>query len=127
MIVAESYINWTDWSITLETSDGDWAFDVFGSNNRIIRVYQNGVQLGSNETFNVDMNNFDGPTLLPLIIGSMDNGGEPFQGYITNFRWNKGTCYYNTGTFTVPTSPLPVDGAQLLLLASNETDLIVDK
>jgi uncharacterized delta-60 repeat protein len=94
-----------------------------GSNNRVIRVYQNGVQLGSNQTFNVDMNNFDGPTTLPLIIGG--GSGQPFKGYITNFRWNKGTCYY-TNNFTVPTSHLSVDGSQLLLLATNQTDLIFD-
>lgn len=98
-----------------------------GGGDRIIRVYQNGVQLGSNQTFNVDMNNFDGPTQYPLTIGAMGiTGAEAFKGYITNFRWNKGTCYYNTGSFDVPTSPLPVDGSQLLLLATDQAGLTYD-
>jgi len=96
-----------------------------GGNQRRIRVFQNGVELGSFQIITVDMNNFDGPTLLPLIIGGMGNGQNAFQGYITNFRWNKGTCYY-TSNFNVPTTPLTVDGSELLLLATNSTDLIYD-
>ena len=96
-----------------------------GGNDRRIRIFQNGVELGSSQIINVDMNNFDGPTLLPLIIGGMGDGSSPFEGYITNFRWNKGTCYY-TSNFSVPTSPLYVDGSELLLLATNEAGLIYD-
>ena len=108
--------NWSHFAITSED---------IGGNERRLRVFQNGVELGSFQVIGFDMNNFDGPTLLPLTIGSEGSGGSPFEGYITNFRWNKGTCYY-TSNFTVPTTPLTVDGSQLLLLATSQSGLTYD-
>lgn len=110
------YNTWSHFAITSED---------IGFPNRRLRVFQNGVVLGSFQIITVDMNNFDGPTLLPLTIGGMSDGTGTFQGYITNFRWNKGTCYY-TNDFPVPTSPLSVDGSQLLLLAQDPNNFVYD-
>lgn len=50
-----------------------------------------------------------------------------FNGSITNFRWVKGSALYSGTTLTIPTQPLSaVSGTQLLLLASNQTDVVKD-
>ena len=108
---------WTHFAITAQD---------MGGNERIIRVFQNGVLLDS-FSFYDDLNNFQGdPQVnLPLTIGGMGNGTATFNGYITNFRWTKGTCYY-FDDFTVPTSPLQTEDSQMLLLALNSGDLLYD-
>jgi uncharacterized delta-60 repeat protein len=100
-----------------------------GGGNRILRVFQDGVMLNESDTIiiSMDLDNYypDLGTTLPLTIGSENNGDSPFQGYITNFRWNRGTCYYDAN-FDVPTLPLSVDGSQLLLLATDQARLTYD-
>ena len=107
---------WSHFAITAEN---------IGGVNWILRVFQNGQQLGTDITLVWDINNFDGPTQLPLTIGGMNDGTSTFEGYITNFRWTNGLCRY-TSNFSIPTSPISVDGSQLLLLASSNADLIYD-
>lgn len=90
----------------------------------IIRVFKNGNQIGSDISSSYDFN--DSVNLLGI-------GGEPnhtygtatFGGYITNFRWVKGTPIYTT-TFQVPSTPLTVtpDTKILLLSKTNSTTYI---
>ena len=125
------WVESTSYPYTLNTSiSNTWCHfaisaENIGGDNWILRVFQDGIQLGTNITLNTDINNFDGPTALPLTIGTQGNGNSPYEGYITNFRWNRGNCYY-TSNFDVPTSPLTVNGSQLLLLATTSPNLIYD-
>ncbi len=64
----------------------------------------------------------------PLAIGNEPSPsvGAAFKGYITNFRWVKGTALY-TAPFNRPTQPLTaVAGTSLLLLASTSGTATTD-
>ena len=99
-------------------------------------VYLNGLSIG---TFD-----FTDTTGTQLYIGekSADTPGECFDGYITNFRYVKGTAVY-TGNFTPETTPLAAtqrnggyggganinaieSGTDLLLLTVTSPNLLVD-
>jgi len=113
------YNVWSYFSISSEN---------IGGNNQSIRVYQDGVLIYSGSTV-VDINNFQGdPAVdLPLVIGGGIGGQDTlFEGYITNFRWTKGTNYYTGPTITVPTSPLDSSDSQLLFLTIDETELLTN-
>lgn len=73
-------------------------------------VYLNGSSIGSPFTFT-------GSTGVSLAIGAKSFSGynEFFNGYISDFRYVKGTAVY-TSNFTPPTTVLPnISGTQLLL------------
>jgi hypothetical protein len=109
------------WSYLAITSEN------IGGTSQIIRVYQDGVLIYSGSS-NTDINNFQGdPQVnLPLVIGGGSNSSDSFQGYITNFRWSKGTCYYQDTTMDVPTSPLVPYNASLLFTTVNEAGLLTN-
>ena len=78
-------------------------------------VYLNGTSIG---TFNRT-----GLTSTQLKLGlkSLTGGNEYFNGYISNFRYVKGTAVY-TSNFTVPTAPLTaITNTQLLLNTANSS------
>jgi hypothetical protein len=99
---------------------GNGAAD--GSRN--VKVYVNG-ELKLTRTVNYDITQ----TSSALRIGNQTNAtvaNGNYAGLLTNFRWVKGTQVYTT-TFTPSTEPLTlISGTQLLLLASNETDVVKD-
>lgn len=68
-----------------------------------IKVYQNGVQIGSTISNSASLGN----STQTLSIGqeSTATANSYFPGYITQFRWTKGLGIY-TGTFSVPNGPL---------------------
>lgn len=98
------------------TITNKWVhFAIVGENNTTIKIYQDGV-LKRTYTGTYDFNN----TTDDLMIGNestrkVDSG---FNGYITNFRWTKGTAIY-TGDFTRPTAPLTALPDTKLLLLGN--------
>ena len=111
------------WSYFAITSENTGGF------NQVIRVYQDGVLIWSGTTA-VDINNFQGdPQVdLPLVIGGGSSGDNSlFQGYITNFRWTKGTNYYSGPTMDVPTIPLEPYNSQLLFLTPDEAGLLTNE
>lgn len=88
-------------------------FAIVGENNATIKIYQDGV-LRRTYTGTYEFNN----TTDSLMIGneSTRSATSGFNGYITNFRWTKGTAVY-TSAFTVPTAPLTaLPDTKLLLL-----------
>jgi hypothetical protein len=99
---------------------GNGAAD--GSRN--VKVYVGGV-LKLTRTINYDITQ----TSSDLRIGNQTDASIPngnYAGLLTNFRWVKGTEVY-TGDFTPPTQALTaISGTELLLLASNETDVVKD-
>lgn len=94
-----------------------------GSGVGSLRVYRNGVQIGSAAN---NSTNFTATTAIN--IGNRVSGlaSEAFSGSITNFHWVKGVAKY-TGSFT-PTGPLsPISGSTgLLLLASTSASAYTD-
>ena len=72
-----------------------------------ITVYANGVA-GSPIPFGVGYN-FNNTTYVPTISGYTHSQTLMMTGYLSNFRYVKGTSVY-TGNFTPPTSPLLTSG-----------------
>lgn len=95
------------------TITNKWVhFAIVGENNTTIKIYQDGV-LKRTYTGTYDFSN----TTEPFMIGneSSRTTSAAFNGYITNFRWTKGTAVY-TSDFTVPTAPLTALADTKLLL-----------
>jgi hypothetical protein len=83
-------------------------------------VYLNGTSIG---TFN--KTGLTG-TQLYLGIKSAGSAGEAFGGYITDFRYVKGTAVY-TAAFTPPQQPpTAISGTDLLLLVNSSGTLLTD-
>jgi hypothetical protein len=83
-------------------------------------VYLNGTSIG---TFN--KTGLTG-TQLYLGIKSAGSAGEAFGGYITDFRYVKGTAVY-TAAFTPPEQPpTAISGTDLLLLVNSSDTLLTD-
>ncbi len=92
------------------------------SNN--IKVFKDGTQLGTTLVSGYNFNN----TANNLTIGNETTTTDPasFGGWMTNFRWVKGSAVY-TSNFTRPTSPLAnIAGSRLLLLATSNATLTTD-
>ena len=94
-----------------------------GSGASSLRVYRNGVQLGSAAT---NSTNFTSTNTINVGNRASGLASEAFSGSITNFHWVKGVAKY-TGSFT-PTGPLtPISGSTgLLLLASTSASAYTD-
>ena len=94
-----------------------------GSGANSLRVYRNGVQLGSAAT---NSTNFASTTTVNIGNRASGLASEAFSGSITNFHWIKGVAKY-TSSFT-PTGPLtPISGSSaLLLLASTSASAYTD-
>lgn len=99
------------------TITNKWVhFAIVGENNTTIKIYQDGA-LKRTYTGTYDFNNATNT----LVIGneSSRTTNAAFNGYLTNFRWTKGTAVY-TGDFTRPSAPLaPLPDTKLLLLANS--------
>jgi hypothetical protein len=101
-----------------------WIHFAVCRSSNIIRVFQNGTQIGSNisnTTSFVDASN-------NLVIGNETtrSAGAAFNGYITNFHWVKGTALY-TANFTRPSAPItPVANTMLLLNATTSGTAFTD-
>lgn len=80
---------------------GVWQHVAVVSTALSVKIYVNGVQVASGTQV---VTNSSNPTR--LTFGSfMDYGTQPFDGYISNFRYTSGQALY-TGAFTPPTAPL---------------------
>lgn len=93
-------------------------FAIVGESNATIKIYQDGV-LKRTYTGTYNFNN----TTDTLMIGnqSVRSANAGFNGYITNFRWTKGTAVY-TSAFSVPTAPLTaLPDTKLLILGNSDT------
>jgi hypothetical protein len=120
------YVNGTDTTVGSIPVVGQFNHYAVCRNGSDLRVFLNGVQLGSTITSSDDLNN----TADVLCIGnesSVNFGTTYVGGFLTNFRWIKGTALYTTSTFVVPTVPLTaVSGTKLLLLATDAATIVDD-
>ena len=89
-----------------------WNHVAFSRSGTSLRGFVNGVLL----TTVTNSTNFSslGPTT-PVIGNNYEISGDPFVGYLSNFRIVKGTAVY-TSTFTPPTAPLTAIANTSLLL-----------
>lgn len=73
-------------------------------------LYLNGSRVGTAGSYNLT-----DPTPI-FYIGGRNIAGELFNGYISNFRYIRGTAVYSGSSYTVPTGTLyPDPGTELLL------------
>ena len=89
-----------------------------------LRVFKNGTQIGVTLVNSTNFNN----TTSALRIGNetTTSTGAAFKGYITNFRWTKGSALY-TANFTKPATPLTATAnTSLLLLATTSGAATMD-
>ena len=95
-----------------------WCHVAFVRDGVTARSYVNGVQKGT-----VDVTGFTVRDSVDIfgVGGGGAYTGNPYTGYISNFRLVNGTCLYPSGTtFTPPTAPLTaVTNTALLLGMSN--------
>jgi len=104
-----------------------WIHYAVTRSDNITHFFQNGAQLGSTFYDSTDYNDRGNS----LFIGNQDTTpfgavDAPFIGYISNFRWTKGTAVY-TNAFTVPSVPLvALPNTKLLLLAQTNDTAVVD-
>jgi len=88
-----------------------WTHLAFVRQSGTFKLYINGVLDFSSTGISASLNTFD-----KFEIGRNQDGSTPeFNGYISDFRYVKGTAVY-TANFTPPTAPLTaISGTQLLL------------
>ena len=93
---------------------GVWYHTAVVRTSNTIKVFVDGVQVISDFTDSTDFTDRDS-----LVIGAYYSGSYTFTGYISNFRYVKGTALY-TSAFTPPTSPLSaVTNTQVLACQSH--------
>jgi hypothetical protein len=87
------------------------------------RFFLDGVdQVGADFTTVYDVNQ----SSTALTMGNEGNHDAPFDGFITNFHWVKGTAKY-TGSFALPDqSPEQIPDTKLLLLSLDFNDQLAD-
>jgi len=103
--------------VNLNLAANQWYHIAFSrQDNANIYVFINGVQKGG---YNFNGRDLDGTG--PIRIGKSTGGGDPFEGYISNFRIIKGDNIYKPNTtFIPPKEPLKnVPGTVLLTCQNN--------
>jgi len=103
-----------------------WVHFAISRSGSNLKVFKNGIQLGSTLNNNTNFNN--APT--DLVIGNEganQTSAAAYGGWISNFRWVKGTAVY-TNNFTAPIIPLDTTPSttKLLLLANSNATVTTD-
>lgn len=100
-----------------------WVHFAVARQSGTTKIFQNGNEINSF----VDNNNYAEDSIA-LYLGneSSPSNNASFFGYLTNFRWTKGSALY-TNTFTPPAVPLTVGpDTKLLLLAATAVGVYTD-
>lgn len=124
---SRTFYAWISGANSIESSqnyNGQWIHFAITRSGTSLRVFKNGIQIGTTLTNSTNFND----TTNALRIGNETSTSTiaAFNGYITNFRWVKGTALY-TSNFTRPSAPLTaVAGTRLLLLATNSGTVTAD-
>jgi hypothetical protein len=110
-------------NITGSLNDTWNHFAIVRSEFSQLKVYRNGVQIGSTSIRGVNLTSTGSITIGNSASGTSANA---FSGSITNFHWLKGVAKY-TASFT-PTGPIsPISGSSaLLLLTTTSASLSID-
>lgn len=108
-----------DCTVTYSFSKNTWYHVAASRSSGTTRVYINGVSQSYTGTIGSTL---DPAVIDPFLIGSSNNSAYRwyFPGYISNFRFVKGTAVYSGSSFTVPTAPLTaITNTSLLTCQSN--------
>ena len=105
----------TGWSITTY----QWQHIAFVRTSGVLKLFINGVQVGSNVSASVAVNN---NAAWPFYIGTYVAASRNFNGAISDLRVVKGTAVY-TSAFTPPTAPLTAIANTQLLTLQNRTGI----
>ncbi len=111
-------------SASAGTFKNQWVHFAIARSGTSIKVFKNGTQLGSTITSSYNFNN----SSYDLRIGNetTTTSASAYGGWLTNFRWVKGSALY-TNNFSRPVSPLTnVSGCKVLLLATNNGSVTTD-
>ena len=102
-------------------SINDWHHVAGVRDGNTLRVYLNGVQVGSSSFSGTIYNN----TTDPLFIGDVESDdNKNMNGFISNVRLINGTCIYPDGTtFTPPQQELTLVPNTVLLACQNSDDV----
>lgn len=90
-----------------------WVHFAVTRSSGIVRVFKNGIQLGSNVSYTGSFN--DSTNALTIGNENALSSGAEYQGLITNFHIVKGTALY-TSKFCVPQTPRAAVANSVLLL-----------
>ena len=124
---SKTFYFWGSGANSIETGQNytnRWIHFAITRSGTSVRVFKNGTQIGTTLTISTNFN--DSTNVLRIGNESVTSSGASFKGYITNFRWVKGTALY-TANFTVPTQPLTaVANTRLLLLATTSGTATTD-
>jgi hypothetical protein len=115
-IESGTFYLWIDnaWRFSAPVSvTGVWTHFAITRSGTSVRVFRNGVQLGSTITSSYNFND----TVSPLTIGNEGSrtANASYQGLLTNFHIVKGTALY-TSKFCVPQTPRAATANSVLLL-----------
>jgi len=129
--LSRSFYYWEGGSIVFNSTitGGDiinkWVHFAIVRNAGTIKVFMNGNQIGSDASSSY--NHTDSTNVLRIGQESgLSYASSSFKGYLTNFRWIKGSALY-TSNFTKPSTPLTaLNNTKLLMLASNESSAYSD-
>jgi hypothetical protein len=81
-----------------------------GTSGTSQEIFLNGSRVGTGSSYNFT------DAIPGYFIGGRNINTDYFNGYISNFRYVRGTAVYSGASYTVPTLPLqPIPGTELLL------------
>lgn len=124
---SKTFYFWGSSANSIETGQNytnRWIHFAISRSGTSLRIFKNGTQIGT--TLSNSTNFSDSTNVLRIGNESTASSAAAFKGYITNFRWVKGSALY-TANFTVPTQPLTaVANTRLLLLASSSGTATTD-
>lgn len=96
---------WLSSTDTVILQPNQWYHVAFSRQADTLRIYLDGQQLGNAITGSVSSYNFSKGS-----IGSLtDYGGAMYNGQIDELRITKGVARYTTSSFSLQTSPLPLE------------------
>jgi hypothetical protein len=97
-------------------STNTWVHVCVMRSGNNIQLFENGVQIGSTQTFSGSVTS----QANQMRIGGAIGGQYPLSGYVSNVRMLIGTALYSTSGFSVPTAPLTaITNTSLLTCQSN--------
>lgn len=124
---SRTFYAWISGANSIESGqnyNNQWIHFAITRSGTSLRIFKNGTQIGTTLTNSTNFND----TTHALRIGNETSTSTiaAFNGYITNFRWVKGTALY-TSNFARPSTPLTsVPGTILLLLSTNSGTVTAD-
>jgi hypothetical protein len=92
------------WNSEHRPTSNDWSHVAWSFDNTTLKLFLNGIQVGSGPNTNINrVIDYD----QPLLIGGTAGQSHTFEGLISNFRIIKDQAIYSNN-FTISTTPVPL-------------------